>query len=87
MNEFWNTGWDPHEVLIQCQQNIQQCAMAINHSTEVMKDLAQKYNHQQEVIQQLMFQNRKLQGIIDNLKTQISVQSLQITAIEHKLPQ
>ena len=87
MNEFWNTGWDPHEVLVQCQQNIQQCAMAINHSTEVMKDLASKYNHQQEVIQQLMFQNRKLQGQIDSLKLQVNVQEIEITDIRAKLPQ
>jgi hypothetical protein len=45
MDEF-NTGWDPYEELLQHRGNIQQCAMAINHSTEVMKELANKYNHQ-----------------------------------------
>jgi hypothetical protein len=61
-DDFMNTGWDPHQALLQCEQNILQCAGAINSGTEVMKDLANKYNHQQEVIQQLMFNNRKLSG-------------------------
>jgi hypothetical protein len=74
-NDYWNTGWDPHQALLQCEQNILQCANAINHSTEVMKDLANKYNHQQEVIQQLMFNNRKLSG-------QLNMQSSTITRLQ-----
>jgi hypothetical protein len=74
-NDYWNTGWDPHQALLQCEQNILQCAGAINHSTEVMKDLANKYNHQQEVIQQLMFNNRKLSG-------QLNMQSSTITRLQ-----
>ena len=73
-NDYWNTGWDPHQALLQCEQNILQCAGAINNGTEVMKDLANKYNHQQEVIQQLMFNNRKLTG-------QLNMQSSQITRL------
>lgn len=69
-----NTGWDPYQSLMQCEQNILQCAGAINNGTEVMKDLAYKYNHQQEVIQQLMFNNKKLTG-------QLNMQSSQITRL------
>lgn len=56
----WNTNWDPYQALKDCEHNVHQCVLAINHTTEVLKDLASKYNHQQEVISQLMFQNRKL---------------------------
>ena len=65
-DDVFNTGWDPYVALLQCEGNIQQLALACNHSSEVIKDLANKYNHQQEVIQQLMFQNRKLNQILHN---------------------
>ena len=68
---MFNTGWDPHQALLNCENNIHQCAVAINNGTEVMKELASKYNHQQEVISQLMFQNRKLANQITHQNTQI----------------
>jgi hypothetical protein len=68
MKEFWDTEFDPLEALIQCQNNIQQCAMAINVGSELMKELTAKYNHQQEVIQQLQFQNRKLTAQVNQLQ-------------------
>ena len=77
-NDYWNTGWDPHQALLQCEQNILQCANAINHSTEVMKELAAKYNHQQEVIQQLQFNNRKLQQMVDSLRHEVIQQGSQL---------
>jgi len=70
MRDF-ETGWDPYEALIQCQNNIEQCAIAINHGTEVMKELAAKYNHQQEVIQQLQFNNRKLTAMVNQLHSEL----------------
>lgn len=73
MNDDFNTGWDPYEELMLARNNIQQCAVAINHSTEVMKDLANKYNHQQEIISQLMFQNRKLNDNISRMMTELQV--------------
>lgn len=69
--EDFNTGWDPYEELMQHRNNIQQCAIAINTGSELMKELGQKYQHQQEVIQQLMFQNKKLQQMIEVLKNQV----------------
>lgn len=83
-DDLFNTGWDPHTALLMCEQNIQQCAIAINQGTEVMKDLANKYNHQQEVIQQLMFQNNKLQKMIELLKHQVVVQDTQLQLIQAK---
>jgi hypothetical protein len=65
---MWDSDFDPYEALIQCQNNINQCAQAINYGTEVMKELAAKYNHQQEVIQQLQFQNRKLTAQLNQLQ-------------------
>jgi uncharacterized protein YajQ (UPF0234 family) len=55
-----------------------QCAGAINHGTEVMKELAAKYNHQQEVIQQLQFNDRKLQQLIDALRHQVIQQGAEL---------
>ena len=55
-----------------------QCAAAINHGTEVMKELANKYNHQQEVIQQLQFNNRKLQQMIDALRHEVVRQGAEL---------
>lgn len=87
MNEDWNTGWDPYEELMLAKQNIQQCAIAINHSTEIMKDLANKYNHQQEVINQLMFQNKKLHNMVENLRVQVVRQDTELQSYKAKLPQ
>jgi hypothetical protein len=55
-----------------------QCAAAINHGTEVMKELANKYNHQQEVIQQLQFNNRKLQQMVDALRHEVVRQGAEL---------
>jgi Mg2+ and Co2+ transporter CorA len=77
-NDYWNTGWDPHQALLQCEQNILQCAGAINQGTEVMKELAAKYNHQQEVIQQLQFNNRKLQQMVDALRHEVVRQGAEL---------
>lgn len=82
MNDDFNTGWDPYSALIMCEQNIQQCAMAINQGTEVMKDLANKYNHQQEVIQQLMFQNRKLQQMINTMNHKLILQDTTLNLLQ-----
>ena len=87
MNEYWNTGWDPHQALLNCENNIHQCAVAINHGTEVMKDLANKYNHQQEVISQLMFQNRKLNGMINNQNVQITNLISELQLLKQKIQQ
>ena len=78
MDDMFNTGWDPHQALLQCEQNIMQCAGAINHGTEVMKELAAKYNHQQEVIQQLQFNNRKLQQMVDALRHEVIQQGTKL---------
>jgi Mg2+ and Co2+ transporter CorA len=78
MDDMFNTGWDPHQALLQCEQNLMQCAAAINHGSEIMKELAAKYNHQQEVIQQLQFNDRKLQQLIDALRHQVIQQGAEL---------
>ena len=81
MQEQWHTGWDPYEELMMHRSNIEQCAMAINTGSELMKQLSHKYQHQQEVIEQLMFQNRKLQDMLGILKNQISQQAQDIAEL------
>lgn len=71
MNDFANTGWDPYTSLLQCENNVQQCALAINHGSEIMRDIAGKYNHQQEIIQQLQFNNRKLTAMVNQLYAEV----------------
>ena len=75
---MFNTGWDPHQALLQCEQNILQCAGAINHGTEIMKELAAKYNHQQQVIEQLQFNNRKLQQMVNALRHEVVQQGAEL---------
>ena len=83
-DDMFNTGWDPHTALIMCEQNIQQCAHAINNGTEIMKDLAFKLNHQQEVIQQLVLQNNRLQKSVEGLKQRMIIQDTQIQLLTAK---
>lgn len=73
MNDFADTGWDPYAVLLQCERNVQQCAMAINHHSEIVKDLAGKYNHQQEIIEQLQFNNRKLTARLNQIDSELTL--------------
>jgi len=86
-DDMFNTGWDPHTALLMCEQNIQQCAIAINNGTEVMKDLAFKYNHQQEVIEQLTLQNSRLQKSVESLRHQMILQDTQIQLLSAKSQQ
>jgi hypothetical protein len=78
MNEEFNTGWDPHQELLTCVHNIGQLVLAVQNGTEVMKDLANKYNHQQQVIEQLMFQNRRLNQLLE-------IQRLDMASIKQQL--
>ena len=64
-----------------------QCAAAINHGTEVMKELAAKYNHQQEVIQQLQFNNRKLQQMVEALRHEVIQQGARLELYKMQTPQ
>jgi hypothetical protein len=80
--EDFNTNWDPYEELIAHRNNIQQCAIAINTGSELMRELGNKYNHQQEVIQQLMFQNKKLQQMCEGLKQQLIHQGTDIELLK-----
>ena len=75
---MFNTGWDPHQALLQCEQNLMQCAAAINNGSEIMKELVNKFNHQQEVIQQLQFNNRKLQQMVEALRHEVIQQGARL---------
>ena len=61
-----------------------ECAKAINHSTEIIKELAGKFNHQQEVIQQLQFNNRKLQQMVDSLRGDLIRHETRLHLLETK---
>lgn len=68
MQEEWhNTGWDPLEALLQCENNIQQCALAINRGSVLAKELTDQVKHQQAVIEQLSWATRRLQQQLDTL--------------------
>lgn len=70
---MWESDFDPLAVLMQCQNNIQQCAVAINTGSELMKEMSQAFRHQQEVIEQLQFSNRKLVARLSQLDTEITL--------------
>lgn len=65
MNDDWNTGWDPYQELLQSKANIQELARAYNAHENRIQQLNKAHSHQQEVIQQLMFQNRKLNQLLE----------------------
>lgn len=82
MEHFWHPEWDPYDALMQCQHNIQQCALAINTGSELMKQLGEKYNTQQELIKQLAFQNKKLLEITEHLKRTVNEQNIKIEMLQ-----
>ena len=80
MDDFHNTGWDPHQELITCVHNIGQLVLAVQNGSEIMKELANKYTHQQQVIEQLMFQNRRLNQLLE-------IQRIEMSRIRESLAQ
>jgi hypothetical protein len=80
MSDFHNTGWDPHQELITCVHNIGQLVLAVQNGSEIMKELANKYQHQQQIIEQLMFQNRRLNQLLE-------IQRIEMSRIRESLPQ
>ena len=80
MDNFHNTGWDPHQELITCVHNISQLVLAVQNGSEIMKELANKYTHQQQVIEQLMFQNRRLNQLLE-------IQRIEMNRIREQLEQ
>jgi hypothetical protein len=80
MDNFHNTGWDPHQELITCVHNIGQLVLAVQNGSEIMKELANKYTHQQQVIEQLMFQNRRLNQLLE-------IQRIEMSRIRQQLEQ
>jgi cell shape-determining protein MreC len=78
MNEEFNTGWDPHQELLTCTHNIGQLVLATQSNIQNVKELVNKYNHQQEIIEQLMFQNRRLNQLLE-------VQRLDMARIKQQL--
>jgi hypothetical protein len=80
MDDFHNTGWDPHQELITAVHNIGQLALATQSNSKNVKELANKYTHQQQVIEQLMFQNRRLNQLLE-------IQRIEMTRIRQQLEQ
>lgn len=71
MNEFFNNDFDPYEKLLLCENNIQQCALAINTGSDLMKALNEQQTHQRELITQLLVDNLKLQHELNLVKLSI----------------
>ena len=84
MNDDFNTGWDPHQELLNCVHNIGQLVLAVQNGSEIIKELGNKYTHQQEVIQQLMFQNRKLNETLTNQRITLELINRELEALKNK---
>jgi hypothetical protein len=82
MNDNFNTGWDPHQELLNCIHNIGQLVLAVQNGSEIIKELAVKNNHQQQVIEQLMFQNRKLNEILTGQRVTLELLTRQVQEIK-----
>jgi hypothetical protein len=85
MNDNFNTGWDPHQELLNCVHNINQLVLAVQNGSEIMKQLANKNTHQQEVIEQLMFQNRKLNETLINQRVTLELLTRQVQELKEKV--
>ena len=85
MNDDFNTGWDPHQELLNCVHNIGQLVLAVQNGSEIMKELANKYQHQQQVIEQLMFQNRKLNETLTNQRITLELLNRQVQELKEKV--
>lgn len=89
MNDnFHNTGFDPLQTLLQCENNIQQMALAINDGSDIVQELGKNYLEHQRAIQHLMFQNKKLQSQIDalNIKLTKTTNQVDLLKIQHSQP-
>jgi hypothetical protein len=82
MTDF-DTDWDPYQELMTHKHNIEQLVMAVQHGSELMKQMGQKFQHQQQVIEQLQFHNqrlnRRLDQVINELKQLKTDQNLRDT--------
>ena len=85
MNDDFNTGWDPHQELLNCVHNIGQVVLAVQNGSEIMKEMAGKINHQQQVIEQLMFQNRKLNETLTNQRITLELVNRQLQELKEKV--
>jgi acetolactate synthase small subunit len=61
---MFNTGWDPHDALLQTQHNIGQLAVAYNEHKKQLDEVRALVTHQQDIIQQIVHQNNKLNQIL-----------------------
>jgi hypothetical protein len=80
MDDFHNTGWDPHQELITAVHNIGQLALATQSNGKNVKELINNYQQQQQVIEQLMFQSRRLNHLLE-------IQRIEINRLREQLEQ
>lgn len=80
MDDFHNTGWDPHQELITAVHNIGQLALATQSNSKNVKELINNSQQQQQVIEQLMFQSRRLNHLIE-------IQRIEINRLREQLEQ
>jgi hypothetical protein len=85
MSDFHNTGWDPHQELLNCVHNVGQLVLAVQNGSEIMKEIASKITHQQQVIEQLMFQNRKLNETLTNQRITLELVNRQVQELKEKV--
>lgn len=72
MSEF-NTDWDPYQELMTHKHNIEQLVMAVQHGSELMKEMGQRLQHQQQVIEQLQFHNQRLNRRLDQVLNELKL--------------
>ena len=85
MSDFHNTGWDPHQELLNCVHNVGQLVLAVQNGSEIIKEIAGKISHQQQVIEQLMFQNRKLNETLTNQRITLELVNRQLQELKEKV--
>lgn len=83
MNENFNTNWDPYQQLLTAEHNIAQLVLAVQHSSQLIEQLAKEARHQNEIIKQLIFQNQKLNQTLGVHRVTIDRLNNEVQQLKH----
>ncbi len=70
MNDFHNTGWDPHQELINAKHNIGQLIVGHNNNQALMSDLVEQHRQLVDLVKSTRFQVELLRDEIKQLRQQ-----------------
>ena len=73
MDDFHNTGWDPHQELVNAKHNIGQLILGHNNNQVIMNDLVE--------------QHRQLVGLLKSTRLQVDLLRNEVNQLRHQKTQ